>query len=157
MTSDSRSTTGCGSVRCAVATCARRNSNSPSRYAPLLLVTPRYAPSRAVTHQVRETLLQSPSWLFSAESDAKIPVVPTQPNNKRRSPGRAAAELWGAHPAPAVLVHFVCAAWPGSGGRQAAMELWGKWYAADIWQQLRSGEPNTLRTRALSSSLDESP
>ena len=63
-----------------------------------------------------------------------------EPDNRYRSPGRAVAELWGAHPAPVVMVHFVCAAWPGSGGRLAAMELWGKWYQADIWQQLRSGE-----------------
>ncbi|KAL1504902.1 hypothetical protein AB1Y20_008670 [Prymnesium parvum] len=88
-----------------------------------------------------ETLLQSPAWLFSAESDGNIPVVPTAPDGKLRSPGRASAALWGAHPAPVVLVHFVCAAWPGSGGRQAAMELWGKWYAADMWAQLRFGEP----------------
>ena len=62
---------------------------------------------------VAEWLLQAPPWLFAAESDA----TPPSPGKKRRGPGRTSASLWGADPAPVVLVHFVCAAWPGSGGR----------------------------------------
>ena len=91
---------------------------------------------------IREVLLQAPPWLFAAESDSKVPSVPTMHAGfqKLRSPGRVSAGLWGAYPPPSVLVHFVCAAWPGSGGRMAAMELWGKWYAADIAHQL-SGRP----------------
>ena len=106
---------------------------------------------------IHERMLQAPPWLFSAESDARVPginvlfasdggmhagfptdggprVVPK--DAKRFAPGRPAAALWGARPPPAALVHFVCAAWPGSGGRLIAMQLWGKWYHRDIARQL---------------------
>ena len=36
------------------------------------------------------------------------------------------------------LVHFVCFAWPGAGGRVAAMRLWGRWHQPDISAQLAS-------------------
>lgn len=83
----------------------------------------------------------APPWLFSAESDAKVPPSPGETGKTPVGGGRVSASHWGAYPPPAVLVHFVCAAWPGSGGRMAAMELWGKWYASDMAEQLapRSG------------------
>ena len=100
---------------------------------------------------VHEWILQAPPWLFSAESDARVPAVTVRSEDaaadkvnrnarggirvkgrKKMAPGRPAAALWGAHPPPSVLVHFVCAAWPGSGGRVMAMQLWGKWYHRDL-------------------------
>ena len=101
----------------------------------------------------------APPWLFSAESDARVPPVSAaaaldgvahgrsrqgpwaSPSaTPRRTqvvfPGRPAAAFWAQNPPPAALVHFVCAAWPGSGGRVMAMELWGKWFHRDIDAQL---------------------
>lgn len=95
---------------------------------------------------VREGVVQAPPWLFSAESDARVPPVATSETNPEKIyPGRPAAAWWGAQPAPAVLVHFVCAAWPGSGGRLAAMQLWGKWYYRDVGAQLSRGQDATAR------------
>ena len=34
------------------------------------------------------------------------------------------------------MCFFVCFAWPGSGGRYVAMQMWGKWFKADIREQL---------------------
>eukprot|EP00964_Phaeocystis_antarctica_P043196 scaffold24760_cov63-Phaeocystis_antarctica.AAC.1 len=63
-----------------------------------------------------ERVAKAPAWLFSAESDVN-PLV-----------GRTSATMWGATPPPAAIVHFVCSSWPGSDGRRAAMELWGRWH-----------------------------
>ena len=38
-------------------------------------------------------------------------------------------------PQPCVLLHMVCVAWPGMGGRVAGLELWGKWFARDVAEQ----------------------
>ena len=76
-------------------------------------------------------------------------------------PSCAAAALWGAHPPPAALVHFVCAAWPGSGGRLIAMQLWGKWYHRDVAVQLgRSADSVSVgdkdpALRAVQAQVDE--
>jgi hypothetical protein len=51
-------------------------------------------------------------------------------------PGRVSAAFWGAQPPPACLVHWVCAGWPGAGGRIVGMQLWGRWHQADIEAQL---------------------
>ena len=101
----------------------------PSRYARR---------ERTLEHGgLHESILQAPPWLFSAESDARVPPVSIPgpdgaTDGPKIHPGRPAAALWGARPPPAALVHFVCAAWPGSGGRMMAMQLWGKWYHRDI-------------------------
>ena len=83
---------------------------------------------------LNETIAKAPSWLFASESDD------------------ASALHWGAHPSPAVLVHFVCSAWPGSGGRLTAMALWGKWFAADVARHcMHAPKPpssESLRARA---------
>jgi hypothetical protein len=63
-----------------------------------------------------ERVAKAPAWLFSAESDVN-PLV-----------GRTSATMWGATPPPAAIVHFVCSSWPGSDGRRAAMQLWGRWH-----------------------------
>ena len=69
---------------------------------------------RRLTHGgVSEWLMQAPPWLFGAESDGTPPGIAP---NGAKGPGRTSASLWGAAKAPVVLVHFVCAAWPGSGG-----------------------------------------
>ena len=115
---------------------ARRVRDVPP---PLGTYDTRY-PTRYVVRQrrlahggVSEWLMQAPPWLFGAESDGTPPGIAP---NGAKGPGRTSASLWGAEKAPVVLVHFVCAAWPGSGGRMTAMALWGKWFAADIRLQL---------------------
>ena len=97
---------------------------------------PRYAlRNRPLTrHGITESVVMAPPWLFSAESDARVP--PVRQGNTKVPPGRPAAGLWGAVPPPAVLVHFVCAAWPGSGGRLMAMQIWGKWYYSEVARHL---------------------
>ena len=78
---------------------------------------------------IKEHLMLAPSWLFSGESDSGA--------STKGWPARTLATYWGHDPPPMVLAHFVCTAWPGSGGRVTAMELWGKWFAADIAYQLQ--------------------
>ena len=46
---------------------------------------------------------------------------------------------WGAWPPPWVLAHFVCAAFPGSDGREQAMRAWGYWREDAIAKALPSG------------------
>lgn len=130
--------------------------------------------------RIAETLMMAPPWLFSAESDSRVPPVSreaVQPRTAaggvagggaaplsettpvrlaerdRRSRlvhvGRPAAKWWAQNPPPAVLVHFVCAAWPGSGGRVMAMELWGKWFYRDIDAQLGTHTFHANRSAAL--------
>jgi hypothetical protein len=85
---------------------------------------------------VTEMLVQAPPWLFAGESDADAP--PAMINGSRAWSGRITSSLWAAQPSPVTLVHFVCFAWPGSGGRVAAMRLWGRWHQPDISAQLAS-------------------
>ena len=71
----------------------------------------------------QEAVLKSPPWLFASESD------------RDGKSGRAHATFWGARPPPAAIIHFVCSSWPGSDGRRAAMRLWGRWHAADVYAE----------------------
>ena len=82
-----------------------------------------------------EMVVKAPAWLFSAESDAANPT------------GRVAATFWGAAPAPAAIVHFVCTSWPGSDGRRAAMRLWGKWHAAEVEAEMSDARAATGHAR----------
>ena len=78
---------------------------------------------RAAAAAGSEVVLKAPGWLFASESD-----------RDSRS-GRSHASFWGARPPPAAIVHFVCSSWPGSDGRRAAMRLWGRWHAADVYEE----------------------
>ena len=71
----------------------------------------------------QEAVLKSPPWLFASESD------------RGGKSGRTHATFWGARPPPAAIIHFVCSSWPGSDGRRAAMRLWGRWHAADVYAE----------------------
>ena len=153
--------------------------------------------------RVAETIMMAPPWLFSAESDSRVPPVSAEaagalppnfapghpvpgavcrkcpvPVQPRRStgpvptetrpvplprgiarsqgiyPGRPAARVWAQNPPPSSLVHFVCAAWPGSGGRIMAMELWGKWFYGDVDAHLGT---TTRRLPSKSPSESEPP
>ena len=150
--------------------------------------------------RVAETIMMAPPWLFSAESDSRVPPVSADaagalppnfapghlapgtshlaPVRPRRStgpvptetrpvplprgiarsqgiyPGRPAARVWAQNPPPSTLVHFVCAAWPGSGGRIMAMELWGKWFYGDVDAHLGT---TTRRLPSKSPSNSEPP
>ena len=83
--------------------------------------------SRAFT----ENIAKAPPWLFSAESDMSPPAW------RIRGRGvRIDSRGWGAKPPPWVLSHFVCSGWPGSGGREQAMRLWGRWNYDAIGREL---------------------
>jgi hypothetical protein len=113
-----------------------------------------------------ERVALAPPWLFGAESDAQISrrralptengaesdaqisrrrPLPTENGAVRararvrpltRSAANTEARLWGAAPSTTALAHLVCTAYPGGGGRIAAMALWGRWLTADIEHQL---------------------
>ena len=91
--------------------------------------------------------VQAPPWLFAAESDANPPAGLDASGQTVHS-GRVTSSFWAAQPSPVALVHFVCFAWPGSGGRVAAMRLWGRWHQPDISAQLA---PVALRPSAIAS------
>ena len=96
---------------------------------------------RTLDHNgVQETLALAPAWLFSGEADSGAWGKPGWP-------GRTQATYWGHDPPPMVLAHFVCTAWPGSGGRVAAIELWGKWFAQDVEHQLRRAAPQQVSSQ----------
>jgi hypothetical protein len=85
---------------------------------------------------VKERAVLAPPWLLSSESDTHAPREPPPPGQPRIGKHAAAAAAhWGANPSPAVMVHFVCFAWPDLGGRLATMESWGLWcaHAASVW------------------------
>ena len=79
-----------------------------------------------------ETIAKAPAWLFSAESDLAPPAVPYFQLGGVRVDARG----WGSSPAPWVLAHFVCSAWPGSEGREQAMRAWGHWRPRAISREL---------------------
>lgn len=67
-----------------------------------------------------ERIGKAPAWMISAESD------------QRPLTGRVSATYWGALRPCTAIIHLVCTTWPGSDGRRAVMELWGRWHSQAI-------------------------